>query len=192
MFNLIFFRNKRDRLTDPHGTALAKLTVGCIYIVLMGLHTTASKNIASSSSSNVTKKRRADEMSDEVPSAKMRRLVGLSNENASSTNAAATFASSYDDYVSGLTQIPRQTGSPSESGSKSDEMSSHPVTQAVAGFFRLLHNVVSCQEISITPCTHFAFRILEQAALRGGQQVNAFFQLSFKIETAENDLSIFR
>ena len=164
------FRNKRDRLTDPHGTALAKLTVGCIYIVLMGLHTNSSKHVTASST-NVAKKRRADVMSDEVPSAKMRRLVGLSNENASSTNATATFASSYDDYVSGLTQIPRQTGSPSESAGKSDEMSSHPVTQAVSGFFRLLHNVVSCQEISITPVTHFAFRILEQAALRGGQQV---------------------
>ena len=60
--------------------------------------------------------------------------------------------------VTGLSQHPRQTGSPSESGAKSDELSSHPVTQAVAGFFRLLNNVVTCQEISITPCTHFAFR----------------------------------
>ena len=50
---------------------------------------------------SVMKKRRADEMSDEVPSAKMRRLVGLSNENAASSSASATFASSYDDYVSG-------------------------------------------------------------------------------------------
>jgi hypothetical protein len=48
------------------------------------------------------------------------------------------------------------------------------VTQAVAGFFRLLQNVVTCQEIPITPCTHFAFRILEQAALRGGNQVRGF------------------
>ena len=80
-------RNKRDRLTDPHGTALAKLTVSCIYMVLMGLHTSASKTVASSA-----KKRRPEEMSDEKPNAKMRRLVGLSNESvaSSSSSAAAT------------------------------------------------------------------------------------------------------
>jgi hypothetical protein len=132
----------------------------------MGLHSNASKGLTS----GAMKKRRAEEMSDEIPSAKMRRLVGLSNENLS-TNSSSTFASSYDEYVSGLSQHSRQIGSPSESGGKSDELSSHPVTQAVAGFFRLLHNVVTCQELAITPCTHFAFRILEQAALRGGPQV---------------------
>lgn len=162
-------RNKRDRLTDPHGTALAKLTVSCIYMVLMGLHTSASKTVASSA-----KKRRPEEMSDEKPNAKMRRLVGLSNESvaSNSSSAAATFSSTFDDYVSGLSQhTTRQIGSPSESAGKTDELSVHPVTQAVAGFFRLLHNVVTCQENSITPCTHFAFRLLEQAALRGGSQV---------------------
>ncbi len=90
-------------------------------------------------------------MSDEVPSAKMRRLVGLSNENAPSSGSTSTttFASSYDDYVSGLTTTPHPRHSPSESAGKLDELSSHPVTQAVAGFFRLLHNIVSCQVISL-------------------------------------------
>ena len=166
-FILCTFRNKRDRLTDPHGTALAKLAVGCIYMVLMGLHTSASKAMAASVAK---KKRRAEDMSDEIPSAKMRRLVGLCNESLA-TNTSATFASTFDDYVSGLTQHPRQIGSPSETAAKSDELSSHPVTQAVAGFLRLLQNVVTCQELAITPCTHFAFRILEQASIRGGPQV---------------------
>lgn len=170
------YRNKRERLTDPHGTALAKLTVGCIYIVLMGVHAQTLSKHASQS-----KKRRADEMSDEVTSAKMRRLVGLSNENSSSASSTqvTTFASSYDDYLSGLTQS-RQTGSPSEVSGKADELASHPVTQAVSGFFRLLHNVVSCQEIPITPCTHFTFRFLEQTALRGGRHQNAKSRLVFQ------------
>ena len=45
------------------------------------------------------------------------------------------------------------------------------VQQALWGFFKLLQTIICCQETPITPVTHFAYRILEQAALKAGLQV---------------------
>jgi hypothetical protein len=71
---------------------------------------------------------------------------------------AMSFSASCDDFSSGLG--PRQSGSPSDA-SKFDELALHPVTLALSGFFELFYKVVTQQEQPVTPCTSFAFRVIE-------------------------------
>ena len=74
--------HKRDRLTDPHGTAFAKLLVACLYSVL--LNVVANSSLAGSNEktkgdsivgTNKYIKRAAEPKCEELPSAKMRRLL---------------------------------------------------------------------------------------------------------------------
>lgn len=154
------YNTKREKLTDPHGTALAKLTVGCVYTVLMGA--------AGATPSTGSTKRKAEDVSDEVPSAKMQRLVVQACSEVSSGSAVSTistFSTTFDDCISSQQRA---------TDAKDDNTgSNHPVALAVSGFLKLLHAVVSCQETNVTPCTHFAFRFLEQVAMKGGRSQTA-------------------
>ena len=74
--------HKRDRLTDPHGTAFAKLLVACLYSVLLNVvahSSSAGSNGKTKSDSlvdtNKYMKRAVEPKSEELPSAKMRRLL---------------------------------------------------------------------------------------------------------------------
>ena len=55
----------------------------------------------------------------------------------------------------------------------SSQLLLHPVSKATASFFKLLQTVLCCKQGQTQspincPITHFAFRVLEQIALRGG------------------------
>ena len=68
--------HKRDRLTDPHGTAFAKLLVACLYSVLLNVAGSNGKTKPDSLvATNKYMKRAAEPKSEELPSAKMRRLL---------------------------------------------------------------------------------------------------------------------
>ena len=113
-------KQRRERLADPHGTALAKLLIGCVFSAL------------AVTSPRSGPKRKTE---DEAPPAKMRRLTELVEDS--------------NDF-------------------DSSETHSNSVQQALTTFFRLLQTIICYQDSPISPVTHFAFRILEQAALRSG------------------------
>lgn len=128
-------KTNREMLTDPRGTALAKLTVGCLFIVLSDKKDPTSKKRPANSSEFST-------MEDE-PSSKMLKLAqGSGGVAAEHLDKEAT---------------------------KHETEQLHPMGEAMSGFFKLLNAVLLCQESHVTPVTHFAFRILEQIALKGSK-----------------------
>ena len=101
---------------------------------------------------------------------------------SSASNTTTAFASSFDEFVSSGSVT--SSHSPMRGSSdatntvekKSDDSSQillHPVSKATASFFKLLQTIL-CYRQGYTqspincPITHFAFRVLEQVALRGG------------------------
>lgn len=124
-------KTNREMLTDPRGTALAKLTVACLFVVLSDKKDPSSKKRPASGDQFST-------MEDE-PSSKMLKLA----------------------------QGPSPVDHHDKEATKHEP--EHPMTEAMSGFFKLINAVLLCQESHITPVTHFAFRILEQVALKGSK-----------------------
>ena len=187
------YQHKRDRLTDPHGTAFAKVIVSCIYSVLNVAANSGAPRTQGNQNAVETNnlKRGANEDFSELPSAKMRRLLGYQqNErsgqigNGSVGNGgnlnSVTFASTFDEYLSSgsITSSNSPLKGSTDSSNKEGQIDTdrqvlqHPVSRATASFFQLLYTTLCYGRASPSPIncpiTHFAFRFLEQIAFRGG------------------------
>eukprot|EP00095_Tigriopus_kingsejongensis_P005678 maker-scaffold846_size89341-snap-gene-0.14 protein:Tk05678 transcript:maker-scaffold846_size89341-snap-gene-0.14-mRNA-1 annotation:"mediator of rna polymerase ii transcription subunit 24-like" len=137
-------RTKKYRLTDPHGNALAKVLVGCIYAVLIPEHCNAPKSPVGSSKKRTVAE---TEWENDLTSIKIRKVLSnIMDESAMGYNHS-TIAS-------------QSALSRSETGSEESA-----VSQATGFFLKVLHAI--CQECTLTPAVHFAVRFLEQAAGQG-------------------------
>ena len=192
------YPHKRDRLTDPHGNAFAQLMIGCIYSVLNAVANSRSSSMIRKKENGDQKgmamKRSTKEDGTEMPSAKMRRLLGYQQSerpsgqiggsgagmNGSNSNLVTTFASTFDEYLSSgsITSSNSPLKGSSDNANKEGQMDiemqvrQHPLSRATKSFFQLLQTVLCYGRESPSPIncpiTNFAFRILEQIALKGG------------------------
>ena len=131
------FKDKSEKLTDPHGTALAKVIVSCMYGVLMSYDKKSGAAVISSGS-----KRKSSVATDDynVASLKLRRIGVDDDEIKSEPSGKSSSSSSTDD--------------------------SNIMVGAVAEFLKTVQSTCLDSDI-ITPRMHFAVRFLEQATLRG-------------------------
>ena len=139
-------------------------------------------------------KRNSKEDYSEMPSAKMKRLLGYQQSerssgqmggsgaglNGSNSNLVTTFASTFDEYLSSgsITSSNSPLKGSSDSSNKEGQLDvemqirQHPVSRATTSFFQLVQTVLCYGRESPSPIncpiTNFAFRILEQIALKGG------------------------
>jgi len=136
---------KREKLADPHGSALARLLIGAICSAF------AVTEHQSTGSSAKLGKRNHQMMSSSIESDadgfKVRRVMGMTVT---------------------VTEFPLSGMVDSGCVKKGEEPTT--LQRALWGFFKLVHAVIMNQEYAITPVTHFAYHILELAAFMSGLQ----------------------
>lgn len=144
-------RNKKYRLTDPHGTTVAKVLVSCLYSVLIPDHLNYKNPVKTGKKRSIAQ----TDWENDLPAAKMHKILGDIGEEETTS-----FSAIPNNYVS----KPEMT---------KDDFNGSSVSQATKYFLTVLHAI--SQESTLTPAVHFTVKFLEQAALQGKSKSRLIF-----------------
>ncbi|XP_059094945.1 mediator of RNA polymerase II transcription subunit 24-like isoform X1 [Tigriopus californicus] len=149
-------RNKKYRLTDPHGTTVAKVLVSCLYSVLIPDHLNFKNPAKPGKKRSIAQ----TDWENDLPTAKMHKILGDIGEEESSATPSSSFSA-----------LPN-THTPKSELNK-DDFNGSTVSQATKFFLTVLHAI--SQESTLTPAVHFTVKFLEQAALQGKSKSRLIF-----------------
>jgi len=134
----------REKLADPHRSALARLLIGAICSAFaVTEHQSTGAKLGKRNHQMMT----TSSIESDAKSFKVRRVMGMTVT---------------------VTEFPMSGMVDSGCVKKGEEPTT--LQRALWGFFKLVHAVIMHQEYAITPVTHFAYHILELAAFMSGLQ----------------------